>query len=192
MRKFGMAAIGALASVALTGTAIAGTPAPRECVIEVPPGAIVLVLPAPVSMPAPPVQATLPPMPAEQMVDVGFPFPPMPSPGTIIRDVNAMMASTRAHVRSRLRDFAGSGERGVRRVHHVAFEPKRDLHAGGHLHGRQQPGGREGQLHRQCLHARRRPDLDTRDSPAGTHDAAPDRGIAHRGEAPAEFAQLVH
>lgn len=90
MRKFGMTAVGALASVALAGTAIAA-PSSRERVIEVPSGAVVLILPAPMSIQAP-IQAMLPPTPAEHMLDAGFPFPP--TPGAIIREVNAMMAST--------------------------------------------------------------------------------------------------
>ena len=94
MRKFGMAAVGALASVAMAGTAIAATPAARERVIEVPPGSVVLVLPAPMSMQVPQVQTMLPPIPAARTMDIGFPFPPVPSPGAIIREVNALMAST--------------------------------------------------------------------------------------------------
>jgi hypothetical protein len=75
--------IAAVASVALFGTAaavFAQSPAPQGSrTIEVPSGAVVLVLPAgSVAGPA---------------FDTGFPFPDMPSPVAMIRQMDQMMAN---------------------------------------------------------------------------------------------------
>jgi hypothetical protein len=73
------AVIGALASVGLLGSVAAGfaqTPASQQGgrMIEVPPGAVVLVLPA------------------GAMAAPDFPFPDMPSPVAMIRQMDQMMA----------------------------------------------------------------------------------------------------
>ena len=79
------AVIGAAAVAALLGSAVAGyaqtAPAQTPRMIEVPPGAVVLVLPA--------ATFAAPPMPAMETM---MPFPAMPSPAAMLREINAMMA----------------------------------------------------------------------------------------------------
>jgi hypothetical protein len=92
MKASRTALIGAAASVALLGTAAAGfaqsPSSPQGRMIEVPPGAVVLVLPAgAVQAPA---------------VDAAFPFPDMPSPVAMIRQMDQMMADMQ-------RSFANPG-----------------------------------------------------------------------------------
>lgn len=82
MKTSRTALIGAVASVALLGTAAVGfaqSPTQQQGrVIQVPPGAVVLVLPAgAVAAPA---------------FDTGFPLPDMPSPAAMIRQMDQMMA----------------------------------------------------------------------------------------------------
>ena len=85
MRKPLIAALGAAASLALlagAGSALAqNRAASGERLIAVPPGAVVLVLPA----------GAAPMMPAG-MFDADFAFPPMPGPGAMTREIQAMMA----------------------------------------------------------------------------------------------------
>ncbi len=106
------ALIGAAASVALLGTAAAGfaqSPSSQQGrVIAVPPGAVVLVLPAgAVQAPA---------------FDTAFPFPDMPSPVAMIRQMDQMMADMQ-------RSFANPGW----------LDPNRTIEAA--MHGMPQPGG---------------------------------------------------
>jgi hypothetical protein len=106
------ALIGAVASVALLGTAAAGfaqSPLPQPGrVIAVPPGAVVLVLPAgAVQAPA---------------FDTAFPFPDMPSPVAMIRQMDQMMANMQ-------RGFANTGW----------LDPNRTIEAA--MPGMPQPGG---------------------------------------------------
>jgi hypothetical protein len=76
------AAIGAVASAALVASVAAGfaqSPSAqgKMRMIDVPPGAVVLVLPAGTAAPT----------------DVAFPFPDMPSPVAMIRQMDQMMAN---------------------------------------------------------------------------------------------------
>jgi hypothetical protein len=81
MKASRTALIGAVASVALLGSAVAGiaqTSRPQNTrVIEVPPGAVVLVLPAG-SM-------------AEAPLNVAFPFADLPSPAVMVRQMDQMI-----------------------------------------------------------------------------------------------------
>ncbi len=88
MKPSRTALIGAVASAALIGTAavaFAQTPSAEQGrVIQVPPGAVVLVLPAG-SVPA-----TAMPM---GPFSAAMPFPDMPSPGMMIRQIDQMFAT---------------------------------------------------------------------------------------------------
>jgi hypothetical protein len=85
MKASRSALIGAAAVAALLGSAAAGfaqtAPGHTPRMIEVPPGAVVLVLPAG-TFAAPPTGA----------VEAMMPFPAMPSPAAMLREINAMMA----------------------------------------------------------------------------------------------------
>jgi hypothetical protein len=95
MTAFRTALIGAAASAALLATASAGyaqtQPDRQGRLIAVPPGAVVLVLPAG-SVPA----AAL----AGAPVDAALPFPDMPSPAAMIRQMDQMMADMQRSVAS--------------------------------------------------------------------------------------------
>jgi hypothetical protein len=112
MKASRTALIGAVASVALLGTAAAGfaqaPPGQQARMIAVPPGAVVLVLPAG-SM-------------AATTLDTGFPFPDMPSPVAMIRQMDQMMADMQ-------RSFANP----------AWLDPSRTVDAA--LHGLPQTGG---------------------------------------------------
>jgi len=106
-----LAAVGAAAALALVGTAgiaAAQSPSRASRVIEVPPGAVVLILPAG-SMPA---MAWSGPM-----VDAAFPFPVMPSASRMIREMDQMMLDAqRAFATPAWTDPARTIEASMRRM----------------------------------------------------------------------------
>ncbi len=85
MRKPNLATLGAAAALALVGTAgiaAAQTPSRAGQVIEVPPGAVVLILPA----------GAVPAMSwSGPTLDAAFPFPAMPDAARIVRQMDQMM-----------------------------------------------------------------------------------------------------
>lgn len=108
MRKFRIAAVASLTLLAGAGVAVAGGPGvPQERMIEVPPGAVVVVLPGPAMS----VLSTSGPA-----FDVGFPFPAMPSPSAMMRQANQMMAEAS-------RVFAGAMANFQARVTEAATHP---------------------------------------------------------------------
>jgi len=116
MRKPNLATLSVAAALALAGTAgiaAAQTPSRAGRVIEVPPGAVVLILPAGAAQAMPWPGARL----DAATLDAAFPFPAMPDTARLVRQMDRMMLDTeRAFANPAWTDPARTIEAAMRRM----------------------------------------------------------------------------